>query len=98
MKALVLRHEPLFTLGQVLHTAGAGAAYTSEEMSEALSLHAMGEWGCVGAATRRENDQAAVRGGRVRSAYKFEGREDLWIVTEYEGEDRHTTLLMASED
>lgn len=92
-------------LGQVVMTPGvqcllADQAYLASTL---LRRHQSGDWGCVSAADRQENNQSLEMGLRLISAYPIDasqpseghGDNTIWIITEA---DRSvTTLLLPSE-
>lgn len=91
-----------FSLGQVLATPGALAAFESSGQSPAefLRRHAQGDWGDVCAEDGALNDQALVDGGRLLSVYCLSDGTRLWIITEASDESGYraaTTLLLPDE-
>jgi hypothetical protein len=88
-----LRFEP----GQVLMTPGA-KLLGEEVLSRCLGRHLLGDWGDVGRESRGMNEAAISAGDQLMSVYRMAEGEDLWIITEGEGDDRVTTLLLPSEN
>lgn len=87
-----------------------GALYTSKGINElvinghgnglALALaslfyrHAIGDWGDLEDEDYQLNNEMLIKGGRILSAYQFEGVE-IWIITE--ADRARTTALLPSE-
>ena len=96
------RFKP-FSLGQIVSTPGALHACPADIIFNALTRHALGDWGCVCDEDAESNDAATHGGSRVLSAYQIDpiqpseghGANTLWIITEA---DRSvTTVLLPSE-
>jgi hypothetical protein len=91
------KHQPLFSLGQIVATPGALAALekAGQQPQEFLSRHVCGQWGELSEEDRRENQFSLERGFRLLSSYRTNAGDRLWIITE---SDRSlTTLLLPSE-
>ncbi|MCS6097679.1 hypothetical protein G3488_17320 [Shewanella baltica] len=85
-----------------------GALYTSKGINElvinghgnGLALaslfyrHAIGDWGDLEDEDYQLNNEMLIKGGRILSAYQFEGVE-IWIITE--ADRARTTALLPSE-
>ena len=86
---------PKFELGAVRITRGAQHELPSDEVLEALSRHASGDWGELVEEDRRHNDAALEHGFRLLSRYLTTSNTVFWIITEH---DRSaTTILLPSE-
>ena len=68
--------KPLFTLGRVVATPGALAAFekSGQQPGEFLERHVSGDWGDVDAEDARENELSLKNGWRLLSAYTLEER------------------------
>lgn len=87
-------------------TEGVRACVTVDYMVACLARHARGDWGICDAYDRGVNDtMSRLVAGRVLSAYPIDpdkpslgyGSNTLWIITEWSGDDRRTTLLLPDE-
>jgi hypothetical protein len=101
--SILIPCRQLFPLGAIVATPGALEATTDDQRLRFLSLHAAGDWGCVGDEDWQTNDEALQEGERILSAYAIDaakpckgfGDNTLWIITE---RDRSvTTFLLPSE-
>jgi hypothetical protein len=64
----------------------------------ALTQHLMGKWGVLDKQDWEANNAALKDGGRLLSAYPLPNDPDnFWIITEGEGHDRVTTMLLPSD-
>jgi hypothetical protein len=79
------------------------AACSPQHLTDCLTRHLRGDWGCVDADDKAENHLALEQGFRVLSAYAIDpakpcagfGDNCLWIITEA---DRSvTTFLLPNE-
>jgi hypothetical protein len=86
---------PKFSLGQIVATPHVLAAVQSEEILNALSRHARGDWGDVSADDKAANDWALLSGGRLHSVYHDRKGVKFWILTEA---DRNTTTVLLPDD
>jgi hypothetical protein len=91
-----------FQLGTICATPGALEALdaSGETPNHFLARHAAGDWGEVGAADRRANDDALRAGERLLSAYTLTTGVRLWVITEAaddQGARGSTTLLLPEE-
>ena len=92
-----------FSLGQIVATRGALAAVPPGRMTEALSRHRRGDWGCVCQDDAAENDRALAEGWRILSAYPIDpskpakgyGANVFWIITEA---DRSVTTFLLPDE
>jgi len=91
------KHQPLFSLGQIVATPGALAALekAGQQPQEFLSRHICGQWGDLCEEDRRENQFSLERGFRLLSAYRTHAGDKLWIITE---SDRSVTTLLLPEE
>ena len=97
------RRRALFQLGQIVATPAALAVTSHEYRFDCLRRHLTGDWGCVCADDRADNDDAVKTGGRIFSAYPIDpakpsrgfGDNTLWIITEC---DRSVTTFLLPED
>ena len=93
---------PLFPLGQIVATPGALSLLEQHGVSATALLrrHVRGDWGDLGRADGRTNDEAVQNGGRIFSTYPLKS-EKVWTITEATGEDgvsrASTCLLLPSE-
>lgn len=94
MKIFFNHAEPRFELGQLVMTAEANHRLAAEAVQAALMRHLSGDWGEVCAADATMNEEALIRGGRIRSVYG-EGEKRFQIVTE--GDGSMTRILLLEE-
>lgn len=85
-----------FELGRVFVTTGAEALLdrTGQDKETLLRRHQSGDWGELGDEDRQANDDALRHGGRLFSAYRFQG-EKVWVITE--ADRRSSTVLLPDE-
>lgn len=93
---------PAFTIGTVLSTPGALAAFNRNGQSplELLRRHIAKDWGELDEEDRQANEQGLLDGSRLLSAYKLKDGTKIWCITEAVGEGGHreaTTFLLPSE-
>ena len=91
-----------FSLGQVLCTPGAFAAFERNETTPIsyLSRHLSGDWGDVCEQDQLTNEEALKTGARLFSVYRLPDETKIWIITEAvneEGIREVTTLLLPEE-
>lgn len=86
----------LFRLGSLLATPGAmnHLALAEVAASTRIDRHRGGDWGELGHADRKSNDDAVAAGDRIVSAYTVAGMK-LYVITEWDRS--YTTILLASE-
>jgi hypothetical protein len=92
------KHQPLFSLGQIVATPGALAALqkAGQQAQEFLSRHVHGDWGKdLSEEDRRENQFSLERGFRILSSYCTNTGDKLWIITE---SDRSVTTLLSPDE
>jgi len=83
-----------FPLGQVVMTSNAAARLPAEDIQQALTRHAAGDWGEVCEEDRQENELSLKKGFRLLSVYRS-GETKFWIITEA---DRSVTTVLMPED
>ncbi len=89
--------RPLFSLGDVVITPGALAAFVaaSAYITPYLAQHQQGAWGDLDPADIQTNEQALKVGARLLSTYHLTDGTTIWIITEA---DRSSTcVLLPSE-
>ncbi len=95
--------KALFALGQIVATPAALGACDPVYLTDCLTRHVTGDWGCICADDRELNDSAVQDGERILSAYpinpalpsKGHGDNTLWIITEH---DRSVTTFLLPDD
>ncbi|HEX4612567.1 MAG TPA: hypothetical protein VH092_30515 [Urbifossiella sp.] len=87
----------LFPLGTVVATPGASAAFDPHPgfLPGILSRHVRGDWGDVGRADSRANDDAVRAEARILSAYRTPAGTKLWVITEA---DRSSTCVLTPDE
>ena len=85
--------RPLFSLGDVVITPGALAAFVaaSAYITPYLARHQQGLWGDLDPEDSRANDHAVQVGARLLSAYQLPDTTTIWIITEA---DRSSTCVL----
>jgi hypothetical protein len=85
--------RPLFSLGDVVITPGALAAFVTANAYITLYLarHQQGAWGQLDPDDIRANDHALTVGARLLSAYRLPDTTTIWIITEA---DRSSTCVL----
>ena len=83
-----------FPLGQVVMTSNAADQLAAEDIQNALTRHAAGDWGEVCEEDRHENELSLKEGYRLLSVYRS-GDTKFWIITE---RDRSVTTVLMPED
>lgn len=93
---MAIKSKKRVALGrQVEITAAASIAVPSDEVYQALSRHANGDWGEIGEKDWMRNDLAhAEGGGRLLSRYRSKRGIWFWIITE---SDRSATTVLLEE-
>jgi hypothetical protein len=85
----------LLPLGHLTMTRGVAHRFVDPSpLLTILARHASGDWGVVGAADARANDEALTDGTRVLSVYVVDGVR-LWVITEA---DRSSTTILLPEE
>ena len=84
-----------FPAGQVMITQGAFAELAWEDVSGGLARHILGDWGELGEADRKRNDDAVERGGCLLSRYVTPSGTSFWITTEH---DRSATTILLPDE
>lgn len=87
----------LFPRGRVVATPGVLDALAAAAVDPAVLLarHAVGDWGDLCEADRKENEFSLNRGFRLLSSYCLPDGGKVWIITE--ADRSATTLLLPSE-
>ena len=88
---------PIFSLGQIVATAGCLEELSKNNQSprEFLQRHVSADWGSVCTEDAEANQAALQHGDRVMSVYPLRDGSNIWVITEW---DRSaTTLLLPSE-
>lgn len=88
-------NKPPVPLGRVVATANAMRSVPQSEMSAGLMRHAAHDWGEVCQEDKQINDDAALGGDRLLSAYTSANGTKFWIITEW---DRSVTTILLPED
>jgi hypothetical protein len=88
---------PLFALGHVVATPGAGAALekAGQQPGDFLARHVSGDWGEVPPEDVKENEFCLKYGFRLLSAYCTSAGDRLWVITEA---DRSSTCILLPEE
>ena len=89
-----------FDVGDVFATAGIYNSMNHDPKfasftRRSLERHAQGDWGDLPEEDKLANDEALKDGSRLLSAYQFNDKEKVWIITE--ADRSHTTVLSPSE-
>lgn len=87
--------NPTFSLGSLYVTRAALEILSTSDVAEALTRHALGDWGEVCADDARLNVEATRDGSRILSAYRSVTGERFWVVTEA---DRSATTVLLPSD
>ncbi len=76
--------RPLFSLGDVVITPGALAAFVAANASITpyLAQHQQGTWGDLDPADIQANEHALTVGARLLSAYQLPDGTTSWVITE----------------
>jgi hypothetical protein len=82
-------------LGRILITPNARAHLTNFDIHNALSRHALHDWGDLDERDRKANERALKDGSRLLSRYTSEKARPFWIITEADRE--HTTILFPED-
>jgi hypothetical protein len=88
---------PKFSLGQVVATPGALAAFQEAQDSIWLYLqrHSNGDWGEVNARDAAENELSLRDEFRLLSVYTITSGIKIWVITE---RDRSATTILLPEE
>jgi hypothetical protein len=86
---------PLFSFGTVVATPGALSKVGTRDCVRSLLRHLAGDWGVVDGEDPRGNVLSLEEGYRIKSSYRTEDGERLWIITEA---DRSVTTLLLPEE
>lgn len=88
-------NQPKFPLGETVITPNALNTIPNDEILNALSRHAQGDWGTLDTEDLQANERALKHGGRLFSAYRSSQNIKFWIITEC---DRSVTTILLPED
>ncbi len=90
------RH-PLFSLGDVVITPGALAAFVAAHtyITPYLAQHQQGTWGNLDPHDIQANEHALQTGARLLSAYHLPDGTTIWVITE--ADRRSTCVLLPNE-
>jgi hypothetical protein len=90
------RH-PLFSLGDVVITPGALAAFVAAHTSITpyLAQHQQGTWGNLDPHDIQANEHALQTGARLLSAYHLPDGTPIWVITEA---DRRSTCVLLPDE
>jgi streptogramin lyase len=88
--------RPLFSLGDVVITPGALAAFVAAGayITPYLARHQQGAWGQLDPEDIQANEHALKTGARLLSAYQLPDGTTMWIITE---SDRSSTCVLLPE-
>ncbi len=88
---------PLFSLGDVVITPGALAAFVAvgASITPFLARHQQGAWGDLDPDDLRANEHALRVRARLLSAYHLPDRTTIWIITEA---DRSSTCVLVPSE
>lgn len=92
-----------FCLGQLVSTPGALEALQRNYVSgfTYVRRHAAGDWGELSEEDALLNDQAAIEGGMILSAYRLPDQTRIWVISDgsvdQKGTRQTTTLLLPEE-
>lgn len=84
-----------FPLGSVYATAQAVDELHPEDIQNALSRHAKGDWGDVCKEDWQENELSVNKHLQLLSVYRDRKGTKFWIITEA---DRSSTMVLMPED
>ncbi len=90
------RH-PLFSLGDVVITPGALAAFVAAHtyITPYLAQHQQGTWGNLDPHDILANEHALQTGARLLRAYHLPDGTTVWVITEA---DRRSTCVLLPDD
>lgn len=86
---------PKFALGEIILTPGAASKLLPDDVADAVSRHARGDWGELDLADRELNDQRLTNGGPIASIYTASNGLKFYVLTEA---DRTTTTVLLPEE
>ncbi len=84
-----------FATGQLIIAPNALRLLGMEQIADALTRHAQGDWGEVSEADRQANEDALRDGNRLLSVYRADNGTKFYIITE--GDRSLTTILLPEE-
>jgi hypothetical protein len=87
----------MFPLGQIIITPAALDVFEQVNISpdNIIQRHVLGDWGDMVDADKKANELAVEMGGRILSAYKMPGGNEVWVTTE--PDRNHTTIMLPRE-
>ncbi len=92
--AKTLEANTLFPLGDIIVTANAQRTLSQDEMTEALTKHATGDWSAMCEDDRHQNELALDQGRQIFSAFDNTKRA-FWIISHA---DRSATTILLPID
>jgi len=89
--------KSLFTLGQIVATPGALAAFekAGQQPGGFIARHVGGDWGEVPPEDIKENEFSLRHGFRLLSAYRTNAGDRLWVITE---SNRSPTCILLPDE
>ena len=84
-----------FPLGRAVITRNALDQLHPADIFAAIRRHMVGDWGDLGSADAKANDEALRDGCRLLSAYRDRNGIKFWVITEA---DRSATTILLPED
>jgi hypothetical protein len=84
-----------FPLGDLYVTAAADKTLDPQDITQALTRHAQGDWGDVCEADRQANELSLAESDRLFSVYHNRAGVKFWIITE---RDRNATTVLLPDD
>jgi hypothetical protein len=87
-----------FHLGKLVATPAVLVKVDPDYIIAALTQHVQGQWGVLDRHDWEMNEKALQYGDRLLSAYPLPNDAgNFWIITEGEGEDKVTIILLPSD-
>lgn len=87
-----------FNMGKICITANAKEQLTEFDVKRGLDRHSQGDYGSVEIDSVEINDQAMQeKDGNIMSVYTSLTGEKFWIITNFDGADTYTTVLMPED-
>lgn len=90
-----MKTAPLFPLGEIRITRGAGAVLTPQHLAASLHRHQHGEFGDIEPEDRYQNQRGLANCGMIMSVYTTPEGAAYWIQTH--GTRSHTLILLPGE-
>lgn len=90
----------MFKMGQIFMTKGVCELVSKDEnfakfVISCLKRHHKGDWGELCEEDKKENDFSVDKYLRILSAYKYNGKTEIWIITEA---DRSATTVLFPDE